>query len=236
MRYTMLPHLGRRCDENVPVTYPVGSDFADDQVLVTALRRGDEAAFGWLVDRYSSPLQRLARSYVATPAAADDVVQDTWLAVITGIDRFEQRASVKTWLYRILMNVARTKGVKEHRNIPFASLGPELESDEPAVVPTRFQGPRDRTPRHWAAPPVPWDEEPEERLMAGETLSVVATAIQQLPPNQQSVITLRDVDGWSADEVCNALGLTETNQRVLLHRARSKVRQTLEAHFEDANR
>jgi RNA polymerase sigma-70 factor (ECF subfamily) len=210
------------------------ADFTDDDVLVAALRRGDDEAFGWLLDRYSGPLLHLARTYVVDPEAAREVVQETWVAVITGVDRFEQRSSLKTWMYRILVNVARSKGVKERRSVPFASLASELDHDEPAVDPDRFQGPRDRWPGHWASPPVPWDEEPEDRLLSRETLSVVATAIARLPSNQQTVITLRDVEGWGSDEVCHALEISETNQRVLLHRARSKVRGALEVHFEEA--
>ena len=210
------------------------ADFTDDDVLVPALRRGDEEAFGWLLDRYSAPLLHLALMYVSNPEAAREVVQETWVAVITSVDRFEQRSSLKTWVYRILVNVARSKGVKEHRSVPFASLGSELEPDERAVDPDRFRGPRDRWPGHWASPPVPWDEEPEDRLIGSETLAVVATAIGLLPTNQQTVITLRDVEGWDPDEVCNALEISETNQRVLLHRARSKVRRALELHFEEA--
>jgi len=215
-----------------PVPAPV--DFTDENVLVAALRRGDEDAFGWLLDHYSAPLLHLARTYVSNPEAAREAVQETWIAVITGIDRFEQRSSLKTWVWRILVNVARSKGVKEHRSIPFASLASELDHDEYAVAPDRFRKPGDHWPGHWASPPVPWDEEPEDRLLGRETLSVVTTAIGQLPANQQTVITLRDVEGWEPDEVCNALEISETNQRVLLHRARSKVRRALEVHFERA--
>ncbi len=209
-------------------------DYADDAVLVAGLRAGDEAAFGWLLDRYGASLTRLARSYVASPAAADEAVQETWLAVITGIDRFEGRSSVKTWLYRILINVARSKGVKEHRSVPFASLAGELETDEPAVDPSRFVGPGARRAGAWASPPAPWDSEPEGRLLGAETRAVVEAAVATLPPNQGRVLTLRDLEGLSAAEVCNALDLSETNQRVLLHRARAKVRQALEDHFEDS--
>ena len=211
------------------------ADFTDDDVLVPALRRGDEEAFGWLLNRYSAPLLHLARMYVSNLEAAREVVQETWVAVITGVDRFEQRSSLKTWVYRILVNVARSKGVKEHRSVPFASLASELDHDEHAVDPDRFRGPRDRWPGHWASPPVAWDEEPEDRLLGRETLSVVTTAIGLLPTNQQTVITLRDVEGWDPDEVCNALEISETNQRVLLHRARSKVRRALEVHFEEVH-
>jgi RNA polymerase sigma-70 factor (ECF subfamily) len=212
----------------------VVADYADDTVLVAGLRAGDEAAFAWLLDRYRASLTRLARSYVATGAAADDAVQETWIAVITGIDRFEGRSSVKTWLHRILINVARSKGVKEHRSVPFTSLAGELEVDEPAVDPARFVGPGARRAGAWASPPVPWDTEPEGRLLNAETRAVVEAAIATLPPNQGRVLTLRDVEGFSPTEVCNALDLSETNQRVLLHRARAKVRQALEDHFEDA--
>lgn len=210
-------------------------DFADDGVLITALRAGDEAAFVWLIDRYSGPLQRLARSYVSTPATADEVLQETWLAVLTGIDRFEGRSSVKTWVYRILMNIARGKGVRERRSVPFTSLERELDHDEPAVDPTRFAPQPGNAPGPWSAPPLPWDEAPEERLTATETLDVVQHAIDQLPANQRAVIMLRDLEGWAAEDVCNALEISQTNQRVLLHRARAKVRQALETYFEEAN-
>jgi len=210
----------------------VAADYADDRVLVEALRRGDEAAFGWLLERHHASLTRLARTYVATAAAADEVVQETWMAVITGIDRFEQRSSVKTWLHRIVANRARTKGVREHRSVPFGSLADEIEPDQPAVDATRFRA-SGRRAGAWSSPPTPWDEEPEARLLATETRSVIEAAIAALPPNQQRVITLRDLEGWDATDVCNALDLSETNQRVLLHRARAKVRGALEDHFED---
>ncbi len=212
------------------------ADFTDDGVLVPALRRGDEAAFSWLLDRYSGPLLHLARTFVSNQAAADEAVQETWVAVITGVDRFERRSTLKTWIYGILVNVARSKGVKEHRSVPFASLADELGADERSVDPDRFRGPRDRWPGHWATPPAAWDELPEDRLLSSETLSVVTGAIGRLPANQQTVITLRDVEGWDPAEVCNALEISETNQRVLLHRARSKVRRALEIHFEEAIR
>jgi RNA polymerase sigma-70 factor (ECF subfamily) len=215
------------------VTGP-GGDFDDEQVLVAALRRGDEAAFGWLVDRYHAPLRRLARTYVATPSVADDVVQDTWLAVIKGIDGFEGRSAVSTWLYRILANIARTRGVREHRTVPFSSAVGALEDGAgPAVAPERFGVVGNPGYGHWAAPPTPWDDEPEARLESQETLAAVRAAIDALPPAQREVITLRDLEGWSSTEVRNALDLSETNQRVLLHRARAKVRRALEEHFED---
>ncbi len=139
---------------------------------------------------------------------------------------------MKTWLHRILANRARTKGVREHRSVPFASLADEVDADDPAVDPSRFRA-RGRQAGAWSSPPPPWDDGPEGRLLAAETRSVIDAAVAGLPPNQQRVLTLRDLEGWSAPEVCNALELSETNQRVLLHRARAKVRRALEAHFED---
>jgi len=210
------------------------TSFEDDRSLVDGLRRGDEGAFSWLLDRYHAPLHRTARLYVATDAHAEEVVQETWLAVLQGIDRFEQRSSLKTWLYRILMNIARTRGVREARSIPFSSAGGALDGGaEPTFNPDRFRPPDDPDwPGHWAAFPLDWEHEPESRLLAGETLALVGAAIERLPAAQREVLTLRDVDGWTSVEVCNALGLTETNQRVLLHRGRAKVRRALESYFE----
>jgi RNA polymerase sigma-70 factor (ECF subfamily) len=212
----------------------MATDFSDDGQLVAALCGGDEAAFAWLLDQYHAPLHRTARMYVATEAQADEVVQETWVAVLRGIDRFEQRSSLKTWLYRILMNIARTRGVKESRTIPFSSAAGALtDGAEPTFDPDRFRPPTDPDwPGHWASFPLGWEQQPESRLLASETLGVVAAIIQKLPPAQREVLTLRDVDGWTSVEVCNALGLTETNQRVLLHRGRAKVRRALESYFE----
>jgi RNA polymerase sigma-70 factor (ECF subfamily) len=197
-------------------------DYADDKVLVAALRAGDEAAFGWLVDRHDGPLRRLARTFVATRAAADEVVQETWLAVIEGIERFEQRSSLRTWITRILMNKARTRGVRDRRSVPFSSTFPAdrfLPPDHPDW------------PGHWASPPPSWDELPPERLEASETLARVRAAIDTLPPLHRQVITLRDIDGWPADEICTVLDLTPANQRVVLHRARARVRTALEPYL-----
>ncbi len=205
---------------------PAGSD--DD--VVARLRAGDEDAFRELLDRYDAPLRRVARTYVATDTAADEVVQDTWLGVLRGIDRFEQRSSLKTWIFRILMNIARTRGTRDKRSVPFSSLGPE-DDDGPTIAADRFQGPDARYPGHWSAFPTRWHDHPEIRAVAHETLDVVRAALDMLPPAQQEVVRLRDLEGWTSFEVCNALGLTETNQRVLLHRARSKVRAALEAYL-----
>jgi RNA polymerase sigma-70 factor (ECF subfamily) len=196
---------------------PAGSD--DD--LVARLRAGDEDAFRELLDRYDAPLRRVARTYVATDTAADEVVQDTWLGVLRGIDRFEQRSSLKTWIFRILVNRAKTRGARESRSVPFSSL--DDPDGEPSVDPDRFVD-----AGAWSSPPRPWEGEPVERLLAGEERSVIDAAIAELPPLQRSVITLRDLEGLDADEACDLLDLTDGNQRVLLHRARSRVRQALE--------
>jgi RNA polymerase sigma-70 factor (ECF subfamily) len=206
----------------------------DEVRLVQALRGGDEAAFAELVERYHRGLMRLALLYVSSRAAAEDAVQETWLGVLRGLDRFEGRASLKTWIYRILVNRAKTRGEREARQIPFSSLGSPAIDDGPTVDPDRFRGPDDaQWPGHWAAGKAPqsWDDDPEARLLSSETLARIRQAVDRLPPNQREVITLRDVEGWSSEEVCHVLDISETNQRVLLHRARSKVRNALEEYF-----
>jgi RNA polymerase sigma-70 factor (ECF subfamily) len=208
----------------------------DETELIEALRRGDEAAFAKLVDELSPALLRLAMAHVPSRAVAEEVVGDTWLGVIRGIDRFEGRSSLRTWIFQILLNNARTRGTRERRTLPFSLFSRRGEEgrDEPAVDPSRFQGRRGEQPGAWARPPVEW-EAPDSKLEADATREVLLKAIADLPPRQRDVITLRDIQGYSAPEVCNILDLTETNQRVLLHRARSKVRAALEAHF-DAER
>jgi RNA polymerase sigma-70 factor, ECF subfamily len=196
---------------------------ADDARLVERLRAGDESAFAELVRTYHSSLLRVARLFVPTAALAEDVVGETWLGVVKGIDRFEGRSSLKTWIFRILTNTAKTRGQRESRSVPFSSLEDAEGTFEPAVESGRF------TPvGHWADPPRAW---PEERLISRETLEVIEDAIESLPPAQRAVISLRDVEGWDADEVRNALELSETNQRVLLHRARAKVRRALDGYL-----
>ncbi|HYU61082.1 MAG TPA: sigma-70 family RNA polymerase sigma factor [Solirubrobacterales bacterium] len=206
-----------------------GAAERSDPELVAALRSGDEGAFASLVDAYSGPLLRLARMYVASDAVAQEVVQETWMGVIRGIDRFEGRSSLRTWIFRILVNVARTRGQREARSVPFSSVA-DPSGDEPSVDPDRFLGPEGRHPNAWALAPTQW-EAPEESLLSGEARSVILEAIQELPPAQREVITLRDVAGWPSREVADALEISDGNQRVLLHRARSKVRTALEAYF-----
>lgn len=202
-----------------------------DVALVAALRRGDEGAFVTLVERYHAALVRLARAYVSDEATAEEVAQETWLAVLRGIDRFEGRSSLKTWLFRILVNRAKTRGVRERRTVPFSSLDGGGEEDDPGVDADRFRGPEDRWPGHWLAPPAAWRAGPEEVALSAETRRVIERAIEDLSPLQRQVITLRDIEGWSAEEVCNTLGISETNGRVLLHRARTRVRAALERYF-----
>ncbi len=212
---------------------PVASDYSDDAVLVAALRAGDEVAFAWLVDRYDATLRRLARNYVSSTAVAGEVVQDTWLAVLLGIDRFEGRSSLKTWLFRILMNKARTRGVREHRSVPVSSIGDDDETS--GFGPERFRPADDPVAAgHWSSLPSRWEDQPQERLASRETLDRVQDSIASLPPNLRQVLVLRDIEGWSSGEVCDVLSLSPSNQRVLLHRARAKVRRDLETYFEMA--
>jgi RNA polymerase sigma-70 factor (ECF subfamily) len=202
----------------------------EDHELVKRLREGDEGAFAELIDSYGATMLRVAQMYVRDRATAEEVVQETWLAVLNGIDRFEERSSLKTWLFRILTNRAKTRGERDGRMVPFSSLaGASLEEDEPSVDPDRFLGPDSPHPGAWAAPPVGW---PQDRLLERETLGVIEMAIDQLPEAQREVILLRDVDGWEPMEVSDVLGITDGNQRVLLHRARSKVRAALETYLD----
>lgn len=177
---------------------------------------------------------RFARRFVSTQATAEEVVQDTWLAVVQGIARFEGRSSLRTWVYRILANVAKTRGQREGRSSPFSALG--SDDDGPSVDPDRFLSGDQQQAGHWAMTPANWEDLPEERLHAKETLAALRSAIDTLPPMQAEVLRLRDVLGWSAAEVCNVLEISETNQRVLLHRARSKVRRALERFLDDEER
>lgn len=202
----------------------------DEVDLVARLRAGDEAAFRSLVEDLHPALRRVARNYVPSDAVADEVVQETWLGVLNGIDRFEGRSSVKTWVFRILVNRAKTRGERERRTVPFASaFDPAAEVDVPLVDPGRFE-PCDHPliPVHWASPPTAWRGSPEDRAVAAETRAELTAALEALPPSQREVVILRDVHGWSSAEVCNALGITETNQRVLLHRGRTRLRQALD--------
>jgi RNA polymerase sigma-70 factor (ECF subfamily) len=193
-----------------------------DAELVRRLRSGDEHAFTGLVERYHQPMLALAASFVPNLAVAEEVVQDTWLAVLRGLDGFEGRSSLKTWLFRILVNRARTTGSREQRSVPVAD-------PEPAVDPARFDG-----AGGWADPPEHWIEAAEGRVEAGKLAHRVRAWIDELPARQREVVLLRDVEGMSSEEVCTVLSLTEGNQRVLLHRGRSRLRQLFEDEFREA--
>jgi len=199
----------------------------EERELLSRLRAGDEDAFAALVDRCHGTMLAVAQAHVRTRASAEEVVQEAWLGVIRGLDRFEERSSLKTWILRIVVNTAKTRGVREARSLPFASLEP----DDPAVPPDRFRGPEDQYTGGWKVFPANWQLLPEEALHQRETLAVIVAAITALPPAQRAVIRMRDVEGCSSEEVCDALGVSEGNQRVLLHRARSRVRSALEQHL-----
>jgi RNA polymerase sigma-70 factor (ECF subfamily) len=203
---------------------------AEETELLARLRAGDERAFETLVARHYPTMLAVARHYVKTRAVAEEVVQEAWLGVLNGIDRFEGRSSLRTWILRILVNTAKTRGAREARSVPFASLAPE--GDERAVEPERFRSADDPFPGHWRAYPGNWQRLPDEALAERETLDVVLATIHQLPPPQRIVITMRDIQGCDSEEVCEALDVSEGNQRVLLHRARSKVRSALERHLD----
>jgi RNA polymerase sigma-70 factor (ECF subfamily) len=199
---------------------------ASERDLVDALRRGDERAFAGLVERHGASMLRLARAYERDPAVAEEIVQDAWIGLLRGIDRFEGRSSLRTWLFRIVANVARTRAAREERSVPLSALF-AVEGDERSVPPERFRGPGHPREGHWSEPPQEWSR-PEHELMSAETRMQIAAAIGALPQSQRVVITLRDVEGWSTDEVCALLQISEGNQRVLLHRARTRVRQALD--------
>jgi RNA polymerase sigma-70 factor (ECF subfamily) len=200
----------------------------EDQRVVARLRAGDEQAFEALVARHYATMLAVARSYVRSRAVAEEVVQEAWLGVLQSLDRFEGRSSLKTWIVAILVNKAKTRAQREGRSVPFTAL----EGDEPAVDPARFRGPGDTYPGHWRSSPARWGAAPDVITQDRETLRVAMGAIAALPPAQQTVIRMRDLEGSSAEEVCTALDISAANQRVLLHRARSRVRAALEGHLD----
>ncbi|PJE02343.1 MAG: RNA polymerase subunit sigma-24 [Mycobacterium sp.] len=193
----------------------------DDTELLDALRRREHWAFARLVDQHTGPMLRIAQSYVPSREVAEDVVQETWIAVLKGIDRFEGRSALRTWLYSILVNLAKRRGVAESR---------ESEKSERVhtVDPARFWGLDDATPGHWKEHPSPFPLTPEGSVLGGELLQVVNEGLSELPQRQKLVVALRDVLGFDSDEVCQLLDITLANQRVLLHRGRAVVRQRLE--------
>lgn len=199
-----------------------------DRETIERLLRGDEEAFEQLVAAYHGRLLRLARTFHSDRGAAEEIVQDTWMAVLQGLRQFEGRSSLSTWIFRILANRAKTRAVRDSRMVPFSDLEPADSGNEPAVDPSRFT-----SAGGWADPPRPWDADtPEKLLLRSETAGQITAAIADLPPGQRAVVTLRDVEGLSSEAVCNILSLTETNQRVLLHRARSRLRTALERYLQ----
>jgi RNA polymerase sigma-70 factor (ECF subfamily) len=212
---------------------PHGDVEPTDAQLVADIRAGNEDAFDQLVERHQATLRRIARMYTSD-AVAEEVVQETWIAVLDGLDRFEGRSALRTWIIRILMNTAAKRSERERRHIPLSSFLDRGGSSPSAVAPDRFQGPSDRFPGDWVSLPDRWDEQPEVRFLAAEGVEAARRAIAELPRAQREVVTLRDVECWSSDEVSAALGLTPGNQRVLLHRGRSKVRALLERSLLDA--
>jgi RNA polymerase sigma-70 factor, ECF subfamily len=191
----------------------------DDRDLLARLRAGDESAFEALVTRHDGTLRRVARTYVRTDAAADDVVQETWLGVVRGLDGFEGRSSLGTWIFSILVNRARTRAVRDARSLPFSSLE---EDDRPAVEPSAFAA-----DGRWTSAPPRLDGDPETGLLSAELREHLLRAVDALTGDQRAVITLRDLVGLSAAEVCGLLEIADGNQRVLLHRARARVREAL---------
>ena len=204
----------------------------DDPHLIELLRNGNEAAFVALIDRYSDTMVRLAMFYVTAWQVAEEVVQETWMSVFEHLGHFEGRSSLKTWMFRILTNCAKTWAQREGRSIPFSSRsGMSTDHTEPAVESDCFLPADHHWAGHWVS--VKREEMPEERLLSQETRLCLERAIEALPPNQREIIILRDIEGWTSDEICSTLGISEGNQRVLLHRARSKVRSALEKYFQE---
>lgn len=198
---------------------------AAEAALLAQLRAGDPSAFRTIVEKWSPSMLHVARGFVRTQASAEEVVQETWLAVIRGLDGFQGRSSLRTWTFQILINLARKRGVQDSRYVPWSRDGDELG---PTVDPARFRGPDDQWAGGFRAESVPQSWGPEARVLTGEIRQMLLAALEQLPPRQRVVVALRDVDGLSSDEVCEALNLSPANQRVLLHRARAKLRELLE--------
>ena len=212
-----------------PAVAPSTTAFSDQQTLA-ALRAGDERAFRELFARSYPMMKRVARTYVASEAVAEEIVQETWIAIVTGIDRFEGRSALGTWIFSILTNQAKSHGARERRAVPF-SCAAQSEAEGPVVDPDRFQKNDDAWPGHWATPPRPW-QKPERRLLSLEARDRLKAALAELPDRQRLIVGLRDVEGHSAEEVCDLLNLSQENQRVLLHRGRSRLRAILEEYLD----
>lgn len=211
-----------------PPIDPTPSD--SDAGLVDALRAGDEAAFRSLIQRHQATMVRVARSFVKSHAVAEEVAQETWVAVLSGLERFEERSTVRTWIFRILVKRAISRAQKEGRSVPLSVVGGDDPSVDPVIDPSRFSRGK------WASPdvaPKKWNEDtPEKLALSAEAREVIERSVEDLPLNQRAVITMRDIEGWESKDVCNVLEISETNQRVLLHRARGKVRAALEEYLD----
>jgi RNA polymerase sigma-70 factor, ECF subfamily len=211
---------------------PATTTLSDEQTLA-ALRAGDERTFRELFARSYPMMKRVARAYVASDAVAEEIVQETWVAIVTGLDRFEGRSALGTWIFSILSNQAKTHSARERRSVPFSCATPG-DAEEPAVDPDRFQKDDEAWPGHWATPPRPW-QKPERRLLSLEARDRLKAALAQLPERQRLIVGLRDIEGLSAEEVCKLLDLSQENQRVLLHRGRSRLRAVLEEYLDVAD-
>jgi RNA polymerase sigma-70 factor, ECF subfamily len=212
---------------------PRAARCAPDEDTVAALRAGDERTFRDLFQRHCPAMKRVARGYVQSDAVAEEIVQETWLAILTGIDRFEGRSALGTWIFSILINQAKSHNTRERRTLPFSSISPG-GGNEPAVDPDRFQKDDEAWPGHWATPPRPW-QKPDRRALSLEARQRLKEALSQLPDRQRLIVALRDVDGLSSAEVCELLELSRENERVLLHRGRSRLRTALEDYVDAAD-
>jgi len=214
------------------VTLPTSASGDDDAELVRRLRAGDEEIFRRLVVQWSPAMLHLARTCVASTQSAEDVVQDAWLGVLRGLPGFQGRSSLRSWVFTIVINRARSRGVREARTITWSPLGAE-DQHGPTVDPARFQGQEGRYPGHWTltGAPTRWDEHPERRALTQEALDLVRGELGGLPPRQRLVVTLRDVHGVSSEEVCEALDISPQNQRLLLHCGRAVLRTRLEEYY-----
>jgi RNA polymerase sigma-70 factor, ECF subfamily len=210
---------------------PRCGDRSLEQVLLQCLRRGDEAAFSELVEMHHASMIRVARLYVESAAAAEEVAQEAWLGVLEGLRGFQGRCTLKAWIFSIVSNCARSRGARDKRTVPLSSLARADEEGGASVEPERFlDEDHPRWPGHWSRPPQPWEE---DELVSRETLAAIQAAMETLPPMQRAVMTMRDVEGLGAEEACQVLQISEANQRVLLHRARSKVRKVLEGYLRE---
>jgi RNA polymerase sigma-70 factor, ECF subfamily len=207
------------------------TDTVDETALITALRDGDEAAFAQLVDQHAPSMFRVARGYVPSREIAEEVVQETWIALLKGVNRFEGRSSLRTWLFAVMINIAKARGVRERRDADAAIAAYTGGTVDPA----RFREAGDPYPGHWkqGEEPSPFPETPEGSVLGNELVAVARRGLDRLPDRQRIVVTLRDMLGFDSDEVCELLDITMANQRVLLHRGRAAVRQVLEDYFED---